>query len=191
MLSSWSRYEAGASHANSNCSSSTVHANTQRCCTRCVSKSGNKRDSWTTNRTGERHENRPSPILLCKFPRPLQSVLQYPSEYCNPWATCLLCCLRCVFRAVADQVSGATTTAVQKELSSLSGSKSGEEGGASSGSEAESGERRRKRRGASRTAFGPRTLGDVEEEGFTGTRVGYQVQKVREVAGARQLFACG
>lgn len=89
------------------------------------------------------------------------------------------------------QGSGAATTTAraQEELSSLAGAESGGEGG-SSGSESESeseeksgeGKRRSKRGGRSRTSLGPRTLGDVEEEGFTGTRMGYQVQKVREVA---------
>lgn len=99
----------------------------------------------------------------------------------------MLCVLR-EYRAATDQVSGATTTAAQAqgELSLLAGSESGdgEEGGSSGqGSEAKSDERTRKRRGGS--SFGPRKLGDVEEQGFTGTRMGYQVQKVGGGGGRR------
>eukprot|EP00903_Cladosiphon_okamuranus_P009200 g8786.t1 len=82
----------------------------------------------------------------------------------------------------ADLVPGATTAVAaqaQGELSSLAASES-DESSVSESAEI-SGEKRSGRRGRSRTSVGPRKLGDFEEEGFSGTRMGYQVQKVYEV----------
>lgn len=76
------------------------------------------------------------------------------------------------------QVSGAATAVARHDGSSSAPDSTSEEESFGPEEERNVGKGGGGRRNSS---FGTRMLGDVEEDGFTGTRMGYQVLKVRAV----------